>query len=530
MEDDEPYREPTQVAEQEAQAGNIARELQRFLQGEIAPKSDRALIMDALRNFYSARDYQPVWCLTSGPQQRARALQKILAMAGNEGLNPSDYDGNAFEWYCASAHSADRAWADLLLSNAFLEYSGDLYAGRLDPARVGTEWYITPPEVNRTDLLQRFLQAQDPARFLHELVPSHPAYLQLRTALKKYQNLLKAGDWPTLSDGPLIRPGERHASIPVLRERLFREGAYTPPPAITDPEQYDSDLATAVKRFQQRYGLKEDGIIGAHTRQALNVSLPTRIEQLKLNMERWRWMPRTLETRYLHVNLASFELQLVEQGQTLLRMRTITGRRDRTTPVFRGRMNRIVINPTWTVPFRIAVEDLLPEQLEDPDYLVNKQIDVFQRIDGERIQLDPNSIDWSQYSKNYFPFQLRQRAGSHNALGRIKFLFPNRFDIYLHDTPNHRLFQEPVRTFSSGCIRVEQPAKLATALLQLDEATVLETIDSEETVSHRLQSPIPVYLVYMTAWVDDRGVVHFRDDVYGRDLQLAEYKQRKSWQ
>ncbi len=519
-------QQPAPLPEENTVAWDIA----RFLQGRTPMKGEHTLMLDALQAFYSARLYQPVWCLTHGPQWKARSLLAALATAGNEGLNPSDYDTNAFEWYCASPHREDKAWADLLLTNAFLEYSRDLYAGRLDPRQVGTEWYIEPPEVDWIALLNGYLAAADPALFLRDLAPPHKGYAALRTALQKYQELLKAGDWPIVPNGPLIRPGERHDAIPLVRERLAREKAYTPPSSITDAGQYDPGLVAAVQRFQQRHGLKEDGIIGARTRQALNVSLPTRIEQLKLNMERWRWMPRSLEPRYLRVNLASFELELVEQGRPQLRMRTISGRRDRTTPAFKSRLNRIVFNPTWTVPFRIAVEDLLPNQQKDPDYLAGKQIDVFQRINGEHIQLDPNSIDWGQYSQNYFPFQLRQRAGPHNALGRIKFLFPNRFDIYLHDTPNQRLFQEPVRTFSSGCIRVEQPVKLATALLELDEERIKETIETEETISHHLATPVPVYLVYMTAWMDEQGVVHFRDDIYGRDLQLAEYKQRKSWQ
>ncbi len=527
MEEEEPYLEgPEPALNQDTIAWNI----QNYLQEKMPPKGERDLRMDALQTFYFTRRYEPVWCRPDVPQWMAHTLLTALETAGNEGLNPSDYDSNAFHWYCASPHLADQAWADLLLSNAFLEYSGDLYAGRLDPRLAGTEWYIVPPPVDRATLLRGFLGAKDPARFLRELAPAHPGYIRLRTALTKYQGLLKAGDWPTLPDGPLIRPDERHASMPVLRQRLEREGLYTPPPAISDPEQYDPGLVAAVKRFQHRHGLKEDGILGPQTRQALNVSLPTRIEQLKLNMERWRWMPRILEARYLLTNLAAFELQLVDRGETVLRMRTINGRRDRTTPVFQGKLNRIVFNPTWTVPFRIAVEDLLPNQLEDPDYLTHKQIDIFQRIDGEPVQLDPNSIDWSQYSKNYFPFQLRQRAGPHNALGRIKFLFPNPFDIYLHDTPHHNLFQKPVRAYSSGCVRVEQPARLATALLELDKEAIQERIDAEETVMQRLESPVPIYLVYMTAWMDEQGVVHFRDDIYGRDLQLAEYKQRKTWQ
>jgi murein L,D-transpeptidase YcbB/YkuD len=489
---------------------------------------DTDLRLDVLKEFYSSREYTPVWCGSRGPNRNARSLLKALNSSDKEGLNPANYSSRTFQWFCNSADAKQKAWSDLLFTNTFLRYGSELYSGELNPRQVDRSWHLTPTTVDPLALLQTTLQNGDLGDGLQSLQPPHKGYKRLRLALRRYTEFLKAGDWPVVPAGPLLRVGDLHDSLPLLRRRLEREGVYNPA-GVIEPTLYDPDLEAAVKRFQQRYGLKVDGIIGPGTREALNVSLATRIEQLKLNMERWRWMPRDLEQRYLLVNTAAFDLQLIENRQTRLRMRVINGRRDRTTPVFKTRITHVVFNPFWTVPYRIAVKDLLPKQLEDPSYFSNQQIEVFQRIDGENVLVDPGNIDWTQYSQSYFPFLLRQRPGSHNALGRLKFLSPNRFDVYLHDTPSRSLFEKHVRTFSSGCIRLEDPNRLAALVLNTEETAILEKIDTNETAREPLITKLPIYVVYLTAWMDDNGVVHFRDDVYGKDRRLAEQKQRSAW-
>jgi murein L,D-transpeptidase YcbB/YkuD len=489
---------------------------------------DANLRLEGLKAFYSGRKFQPVWCNSSGPNRNAQALLTALNSSDREGLNPANYSTRSFQWFCNSTDAKEKAWSDLLLTDTFLRYSSELFSGELDPQQVDRSWHITTPTLNPVELLQTALQDGDLDADLRSLPPPHRGYERLREALVKYEDLLKEGDWPVVPPGPMLRVGDSHDSLPLLRQRLAREGDYSPG-SVTEETLYDPGLEEAVKRFQHRYGLKIDGVIGAGTRKALNVSLPTRIEQLKLNLERWRWMPREMEERYLLVNTAAFELQLIEQQRTSLKMRVINGRQDRTTPAFKSRLTHVVFNPYWTVPYRIAVKDLLPKQLADPTYFSTQQIEVFQRIDGENVLVDPDSIDWTQYSQSYFPFLLRQRPGPHNALGRLKFQSPNRFDIYLHDTPSRSLFQKPVRTFSSGCIRLEDPKRLAALVMGTEEAAILEKIDNNETMQEPVRSKLPIYVVYLTAWMEENGTVHFRDDVYGKDRLLAEQKQQQSW-
>ncbi len=509
---------------------DISRNIKQFLNtGEIDDPDHFSQRLNTLRTFYSARKYAPVWCESGGPNSNAETLLTALNSSDREGLNPANYLPSSYRWHCNLSDPKEKARADLLLTDAFLRYSGELFSGGLDPRQADRSWHLDPPVLDPVELLQTTLQDGEFGDNLHRLSPPHPGYEGLRSALQKYVEFLKAGDWPMIPAGPLLKPGDHHDSLPVVRERLAREGDYTPH-AVSDQEFFDPSLEEAIKRFQYRHGLKVDGTLGPETRSALNVSLPTRIEQIQLNMERWRWMPREMEQRYLLVNTAAFELQLIEDQRTRLRMRVINGRRDRTTPVFKSQVTNVVFNPFWTVPYRIAVKDLLPKQQKDPGYFSHMQIDVFQRINGEQVLVDPGSIDWTQYSQSYFPFLLRQQPGPHNALGRLKFLSPNRFDIYLHDTPNHSLFDKHIRTFSSGCIRLEDPKRLAALLLETEETSILEKINDNETMREPLSSKLPLYVVYLTAWMDEKGVVHFRNDIYGRDQLLAEQKQRAAWE
>jgi murein L,D-transpeptidase YcbB/YkuD len=509
--------------------GVIAENIEALFNGDQKNELyDVDLRLDALREFYSDRKYTPVWCDSRGPNSNAKVLLEALNNADKEGLNPASYQSRTFKWYCNSSTAKEKAWSDLLFTNTFLRYSSELFSGELDPRQVDRSWHLTSPTFDPIELLQTALLDGDLGDDLQNLPPPHRSYKKLQEALLKYQELLKAGDWPLVPQGPMLRAGDLHESLPLLRQRLMREGVYTAD-GITEENLYDPDLEDAVKRFQRRYGLKVDGVIGPDTRKALNVSLPTRIEQLKLNMERWRWMPREMEQRYLLINTAAFELQLIEQQRAKLKMRVINGRRDRTTPAFKTRLTHVVFNPYWTVPYRIAVKDLLPKQLEDPDYFSKQLIEVFQIIDGEKVLMDPQNIDWTQYSQSYFPFLLRQRPGPLNALGRLKFRSPNRFDIYLHDTPSRSLFQKPVRTFSSGCIRLEDPNRLAALVMGTEQATILEKIDNNETMEEPVKTKLPIYVVYLTAWMDENDTVHFRDDIYGRDQILAERKQQHIW-
>jgi murein L,D-transpeptidase YcbB/YkuD len=285
-------------------------------------------------------------------------------------------------------------------------------------------------------------------------------------------------------------------------------------------------LADALRRFQSRHGLDPDAVVGRRTIAALNTPSPQRAQQIEVNLERLRWLPRDLGPRHLLVDIADFRLELIEDGAPTLAMRVIAGRQARRTPFLSGEITSILLNPAWTVPEKIAIEDKLPLILDDPSYLVDNGFKVFAPSGNEWREVDPADVDWTLLSGTRFPYQLRQAPGPLNALGQIKFQLPNRHDIYLHDTPSRELFARTERAFSSGCIRVERALDLAERLLAADptwtRARIEATIAAGSTVSVRLPAPLPVYLLYRTAWVDRNGVLQLREDIYGRDSALLE--------
>jgi L,D-transpeptidase YcbB len=295
-----------------------------------------------------------------------------------------------------------------------------------------------------------------------------------------------------------------------------------PPPSA--PDHFDPSLQQAVEHFQRRHGLDVDGIVGRDTRAALNVPVQERINQIILNMERWRWMPRDLGATHVLVNMAGFELDFIEDRRPALSMRVVVGTPDQRTPVFSDKITYLEFNPYWNIPYSIASKEILPLIQRDPGYLADRGIRVFTSWAADAAELDPWYIDWWEITPRSFPFRLRQDPGRHNPLGRVKFMLPNRFAVYLHDTSSPSLFHRTVRTFSHGCIRVEKPAELAELLLRHNPGWDLKQIESAMNGGARriatLKRPVPVHLIYATAWSAADGTVQFRRDIYERDSLL----------
>ena len=318
--------------------------------------------------------------------------------------------------------------------------------------------------------------------------------------------------------------------VALMRERLRLWGDLQPADDEAakggDPNVYDPAMERAVKRMQFRHGLAADGVVGESTLAALNVPAEQRVTQIALNLERRRWMPDDLGQRHLLVNLADFTLKVVDEPKTIIDMRVVIGRTHHATPIFSHKMHYLVINPYWHVPPSIAEDELLPKIKKDVGYLAKKNFTVLSDWSSSAAVVDPATIDWSQYSSNNFPFKLRQGSGDGNALGRLKFMLPNHFDVYLHDTPAKALFAKAQRSFSHGCIRVENAIGLAEVVLApTSEWTIDEiktAIDSEERTIVRLVEPLPVHITYLTSWVNKDGTVHFRNDIYKRDARLAD--------
>ncbi len=481
----------------------------------------------AIREFYARRNFLPAWQSASGEMTpQALAIRAAVAASTSHGLDRGDYHSAGIASLWPTSQAAGGAQLDLLLTDALLRLARHLYQGRATPASVDPDWHIPPQELDSPRFLDSAPDSPDLGALLQGLAPPGTGYAQLRAALARYRKLAKGGEWRQVGPGPTLRPGDLDPRVAALRERLRAEGHFTAPAPADTPLLYDSSLESAVLRFQRLHSLAADGLVGPRTLAALDVPLAARIAEIRLNLERWRWLPRQWPQRRVLVNAAAFELRALQGDEVELSTRVIVGRPLRSTPTFVGAIRGITVNPFWNVPESIARRDIVPAQIRDPDYLRSRQIRVFENWSPGARELEPEQVDWEALRGKRFPHYLRQEPGPHNALGRIKFLSDNEFSIYLHDTPERQLFQRESRTFSSGCIRVQTAEDLALWLFEgVDgwNAGYLQTlIDSAETRNIRLPEPVPLYLVYFTTWVDAAsGELYFAEDIYTRNKALA---------
>jgi len=508
-----------------------------------APEALSADAWARVRALYAARAHRPLWLADDGrPGPRARELVTVLLSAERQGLRLGDYPVAALDAALAAAEDADdaaRAGADVLLTATFAELAADLLTGRTDPRQLEAGWHIPTRAFDVDSAVARALDARGSvAAGLAGLRPSHEGYDALVVALARYRQLAADGGWPTLPDGPTFRPGDTAAThLPVLRHRLAAEGflaeapaAPAPPalanalPGVAPDAVYDLALAGAVARFQARHGLAVDSAVGPRTRQALNVTAATRARQLEANLERLRWLPPELGQRRVVVNVPAFRLDAYSEGQRALTMRVVVGDElaSRRTPIFADSMRYVQFGPYWNVPRSIAVNEILPIAARDRAYLTRNQFEIVRGWGDDAPVVSPWALsDAALYSTRY---RVRQRPGPQNALGRVKFMFPNDYAVYLHDTPAQALFDDARRAASHGCVRVADPAALAAFVLHGDAAWMPARIQSALATGERvrvdLARPLPVYLVYLTAFARG-GEVHFRDDIYDRDARLV---------
>ncbi|SNC66199.1 Murein L,D-transpeptidase YcbB/YkuD [Marinobacter sp. es.048] len=486
----------------------------------------RLMAHKALSAFYGANGYQTVW----QSAELRRQLIDSVEQASREGLNPADYHADILSGLALrpmSDFSEDlRADLDLLFSDAFLMLSSHMLVGKVNPQTVHAEWTANRRQRQMESVLRDALERSDVTGMLDSLRPADPAYRKLMIARQDLTRLL-GQPWLPLASRPTIRPGDRDERLNEIRRRLslLQEPAQEATTA-TDPLYYDTELESAVIRFQARHGLEPDGLVGRDTLTALNLMPVEQLRQIDATLERWRWLPESLGDTYVLVNIAGFELKMVENGEEVLRKRVIVGQPFRQTPVFSDRIRYLVFNPTWTVPRTLMIQDQLPQILRDPDYLSRLNISVYRGWGADRQKLDPLDVDWSSLNRNNFPYQLVQEPGPRNALGQIKFMFPNQYDVYLHDTPGRGQFTRAERSFSSGCIRVEQPFDLAERLLASAPDWSREKIDRlvsrAEPQTVVLPEPVPVHIQYWTSWVDNDGRLQFRNDLYNRDARLID--------
>ena len=484
--------------------------------------------------FYQKRAYRPAWVTDTGRGSAIAALVIALEGATDHGLRPEDYHHGTLVTLLAEVNQKQRGKLpppagllcdlDLLASDAFLIYASHLLAGRVDPEKIDAEWVANRREMDLAALLQTSLETGAITAGLESLLPRHPGYGRMRSALKRYRAIAERGGWPTVPAARTLRKGDRDEAVGALRERIRAFDALED--TGDEPILFDAALEKKLIHFQKRFGLEPDGVAGPKTLAMMNITAEQRVRQIILNMERWRWLPQSLGERYLIANIAAFELQVVEGEQTVMSMAVIAGRNYRRTPVFSGRMTYLVLNPYWHVPPSLAVEDKLPLIRKNPGYLAQQHMKLFLGWGAEEREIDPAGVNWARISAKNFPYRIRQEPGPLNALGRIKFMFPNRFNVYLHDTPTPELFAKAERAFSSGCVRISRPLELATYLLrnkpEWSREQIIAAIQQNKERTVNLPEPYNVHFLYWTAWTDEDDTVHFRPDIYDRDKPLAD--------
>jgi L,D-transpeptidase YcbB len=479
-----------------------------------------------------ARLYEKGSGLLSAKWDRRENIDQLLDFIHRvrfEGLCPEDYHLSRIERLIESiaasepASMEDVARLELLLTDAYLTLSSHLAGGKTDRDTIDPRWHAAEREldIDWSSHLDRSLRDNLVAETLEQLIPIHGDYMNLKKALGRYLDIEATGGWePFITVERKLERGMTHPDVPLLRQRIaITQGEI--PVDTEDENLFDEALHDQVVIFQARNGLTEDGIVGLRTVEALNVPVEARIASIEINLERWRWLNRDLGERYIMVNIANFDLKLIENGTIIFDAEVIVGRPYRQTPVFSSTMTYLVLNPDWTIPPVILRNDVIPAVIANPGYLAEKRMKVLSR-DGREI--DPASIDWKGAVRSGFPYLIRQEPGPDNTLGRAKFMFPNQYNVYIHDTPARELFARTERTFSSGCIRVDRPLELAEHLLgdnaEWDDARIEQVVNQGRQRTVTLRRPVPVHLLYLTAWADEKGIVYFRRDIYERDPAL----------
>lgn len=492
-----------------------------------------AKVRSRVRAFYTQMGDTLAWSRRGSLKPADQALA-VLASARDHGLDPEFYQWSALtaeREVLSREPAADRqarlAVFDIRLTSALLRLGQDVAGGRARPEDVDprARRQRKLPELSAL-LAERRGQVHT---WLEGVEPPHPEYAWLRQGLAALRGAEAKGGWPRVPEAAL-EPGSSDPAVAVLRRRLAASGDLGG--AAVEGTRYDTALEEAVGVFQEHHGLPRTGRVDRRTLAVLNVPLADRIEQVAANLDRWRWLPDELGRRHFRVNIPYFHLEAYEDGRIALDIRTVVGKTGHETPIFSDRMSHVVMSPYWNIPPSIAKDETLPAITRDPGFLARQNIEIV-RVDGGAADLvDPATLDWDDQAA-LEGLRFRQRPGAGNALGFVKFMFPNEHNVYVHDTPADRLFSRVERAFSHGCIRVEEPLTLAEYVLRDDPRWTRETISaamhagSETHV--KLAAPIPIHIVYFTAWVDQHGGLHFRDDVYGLDArQIAAGKRRQS--
>ncbi len=510
-----------------------------------------------LAAFYRLREDQPAWFSHGNPVPAAWQLFDAVRKCPLEGLDAADYHARSLDsllrkfnrkiYWHRRWDPATGANLDLLLTDAYLKLSRHLLTGRVKFKIPEDEWHIVPEPIVLPDFLDKTLREKGDVRAsLQALTPPQMEYGRMKYWLATYLLMAQKGGWPRIPDGPALGDKDKGDRVAALCKRLRASGEMR----SGCGEEYTPDLSAAVKRFQGTHGLDTTGLADAHTLKQLNITLQDRIDQIELNLECWRWLPQDLGERHIRVNIADYRLGAYEMGKEVFSMKVVVGRKADSTPVFSDRITMVQLNPSWNVPASIAGEEMLPELLKDPEYLAKHDMEALSDWSENAVPIRCDSVDWSGVSGEKFPFRIRQKNGDASALGRIKFVLTNPFNIYLHDTPAKQYFERDKRALSHGCVRVSDPLKLAEWVLSSHASGPFglpngssdtsakpswnrDKLDSgiakgDEKYIPVPEKGVPVHILYWTCFVDPEGGLQFRPDVYGWNRKMESALDRKA--
>lgn len=510
---------------------------QLLLGSEVTVAGAALAASNIIPELYSRREFTPAWT----DDDQIGEFVDLIGKAYEEGLDPGDYLhaelSGLVDAHRQNPDDADlQGNLDILLTESLSRYGNHLVFGKVDPAQLDENWNWSqrPDGRDPVTLVQQAIDADSITTFLENFLNRGPIYRRLRAVLAEYRDLKDAGGWPLVDAGPTLRAGMENERVLLIRKRLAVT-ADLPQSEDNRSQVFDAALEQGVRNFQDRHNLDADGVIGAQTLAAMNITVDERIDQIRVNFERFRWVARDMEDELVITNIAAFQTVLVRDREIVWSGRSQVGRFYRQTPVFTAKIKYLQFNPTWTVPPGILTNDILPAVQKDVGYLARKEMDLIDR-DGNKV--DPASVDWSKYRAGRLPpYQFVQRPGPTNALGRVKFIFPNSHFVFLHDTPSKALFERTERTFSSGCIRVEDPFVLAKLMLnnpaKWNSESIQVLLDSEKPQTVFLDEPLTVMLLYGTVGVTDMEYVRFYNDIYQRDARVlnslnADFEFRRS--
>ena len=464
--------------------------------------------------FYEKMGRQPVWFFQGNLTKCGQIAVETLKEVAVEGLNPQDYeDATTF-----GNHPTQWAEAEILLTKRYLDYINHLRVGRIDPARISNDIKFKSPKTSPVDLLWNAVQDKpSQCAKLKNLEPNIPQYIHMRELLAHYRTLAKENkEWPNIKARNALKLGDQGPDVKILRQILILHGDLKE--ELGNSEKFDKDVDIALRQFQKRNTLEADGIVASKTKEALNIPMEDLIHKVIINMERLRWLPDELGDKHIIVNVAGYEVRAYENADLKLTIPAIVGRPSRRTPLFYAPLRNVIINPSWGVPYNILVHDKLPKIINDPDYVRRSGFTV---TDDSGQVVDPEQADWENEGRHY---HLRQSPGRSNALGRVKFNIENPYTIYLHGTPEEKLFQKTARAFSSGCIRLKTPVQLAEWALSNPNKWTVEDIEKAigqgRTQTVKPEDDISVYFTYQTVWVGDDNLIHISDDPYRMDPKM----------